>query len=147
VSPKAALESEEEEKDSPTPSRVRRRFEKRSSFGKLFQEEEFKKKNLKAGTKMKLPGRRTTTFGFGDIDLDESNESEGVEPAAVEEPFSHLLTPSPKKRESRSAKRQKFSSEAENSQASSSSQSYWVLLADVRTIRSTSPVALSQASR
>lgn len=123
VSPKAPPESEEEEKDSPTPSRVRRRFEKRSSFGKLFQEEECKKENLKAGTKMKLPGRRTTTFGFGDIDLDDSNESEGVEPAEVEEPFSPLFTPSPKKRESRSAKRQKFSSEAENSQASSSSQS------------------------
>ena len=140
MSPKAALESEEEEKDSPTPSRVRRRFEKRSSFGKLFQEEECTKKNLKAGTKMKLPGRRTTTFGFGDIDLDESNESEG-------EPFSPLFTPSPKKRESRSAKRQKFSSEAENSQASSSSQRFWVLLADLRTIRSTSPIAFSQGSR
>lgn len=126
---------------------MRRRFEKRSSFGKLFQEEECTKKNLKAGTKMKLPGRRTTTFGFGDIDLDESNESEGVEPTVVEDSFSPLFTPSPKKRESRSAKRQKFSSEAENSQASSSSQRFWVLLADLRTIRSTSPIAFSQAGR
>jgi len=117
VSPKAPLESEEEKEDSPTPSRMRRRFEKRP----LLAEE--KKENLKAG--MRIPGRRTTTFGFGDIDLDESNEFEGVESTAVEEPFSPLFTPSPKKSESRSAKRQKFSSQAEHKQATTSSPSFF----------------------
>ncbi|CBY34399.1 unnamed protein product [Oikopleura dioica] len=112
VSPKAPLESEEE-KDSPTPGRMRRRFEKRSSRA------EEKKENLKA--EMRIPGRRTTTFGFGDFDLDESNESEGVDSYAVEEPFS----PSPKKRESRSAKRQKFSTDAVNNQATTSSASFF----------------------
>jgi len=105
---------------------MRRRFEKRSSRA------EEKKENLKA--EMRIPGRRTTTFGFGDFDLDESNESEGVDSYAVEEPFS----PSPKKRESRSAKRQKFSTDAVNNQATTSSARYLGPATIPKTILSTS---------
>ena len=64
---------------------------------------------------MKIPGRRTTTFGF---DFDESNESLKEE-EAVASP-SVLFTPSPKPAGSRKAKRQKISSGPELDSFSSS---------------------------